>query len=184
MIRVNVALALFLFFGAAPATPQTKPDFSGTWVLDVARSSISPAPATPITPETLVVSQSETELKYERRSDGTSTSQIILLDYPQTMRGSSGAMMGIRANWKGDSLVLTGFSETGRKSRAQNRQPLPSLVPPPDLPELNRSSILVWSLSDGGRVLTLQGAAVLFFVASTGERVSQATNATWVYLKQ
>ena len=135
MARLTAAALLLLL--AAPATPQTTRDFSGTWVLDVARSSISPAPDSPLAPETLIVTQTEKELKYERRSDGATTSQVVLLDYPQVQTGQSGAMTGIRAGWKGNSLVLTGWQETAgpRQPKEKGRpRPVPFAGPAPARP--------------------------------------------------
>ena len=37
------AFGIFLFLVPAVVAPQARPDFSGTWALDVARSPISPA---------------------------------------------------------------------------------------------------------------------------------------------
>jgi hypothetical protein len=185
MFRVNVALALFLLLAATPAISQTKPDFSGTWVLDAAVSSISPSPGVPLPPETMVVTQTKKDIRYERRSDGITESQAFLLEYPRTVIGKADRpMMAIQSDWKDASLVLTGYSDTGRKTRAQSNQPLPSLVPPREIPELNLMSMLVWSLSDGDRVLTVRGTALSFDLDANGDRIRQKTYTTRVYRKQ
>src|SRR5690349_11710061 len=45
MKRTLFALAAVLTFAATPALAQVKPNFSGTWNLDVAHSDFGPSPA-------------------------------------------------------------------------------------------------------------------------------------------
>jgi len=61
-----------LSFSPAAALAQTRPDFSGTWTLDMTRSA-SAVQNEPIGPTTLVIKQSATELTIEtQRGDRTS----------------------------------------------------------------------------------------------------------------
>jgi hypothetical protein len=169
------AAVLFLLLIPVAVSAQDKPNFSGTWALDVARSSVTPSPERPLEPETLVVTQTEKELRFERRVAGETTKQVVLFDHPViTSDGPSGAIEGIRGSWKHDVLVLTGWAET--------RPPIPSLSPPSS-PRLEPASILTWALIDGGKTLTVQGLAFRVWLEATGEKVTEEVRATWVYRK-
>ena len=63
------AFAILLLLSAGIALAQTKPDFSGSWVLDVERSWSGSPSGPPVPRETLVVSQNLTELSFERSSE-------------------------------------------------------------------------------------------------------------------
>src|SRR4051812_34823121 len=60
---------------ATPALSQTRPDFSGTWTLDMTRSA-SAVQNDPIAPTTLVITQSATEVTIETRR-GEKTSAVV-----------------------------------------------------------------------------------------------------------
>lgn len=183
------AVVFFLWFLSPAASAQDKPNFTGTWILDVAKSSITPSPELPIEPETLIVTQSEKELQFERRVAGETTKQTVLFDYPTAeFNGRSGAFEGISASWKHGALVLTGAAETPESQRARraNKEkppPIPNLTPS-FTPQLKPVSVLTWALSDGGQTLTVQGLAVRVWTEPTGDKVSEEVRAMWVYRKQ
>ncbi|HRI03228.1 MAG TPA: hypothetical protein PLL77_05760 [Pyrinomonadaceae bacterium] len=59
------AAALMLFAMAVSASAQKATDFSGTWNLDLAKSKLSDREKTSIESQTLIVTQTATELKVE-----------------------------------------------------------------------------------------------------------------------
>jgi hypothetical protein len=102
------------------ATPraQGKPDFSGTWTMDQSRSE-SASQGQLIGPVTVVISQTESELRIETtRSQGTTTA-VYKLD------GSQSKIPGGTATtrWDGTTLVIEavldvqGAAVTTRESR-------------------------------------------------------------------
>ena len=79
---------------------QTKPDFSGTWKMDPARSE-SAAQKEPIGPVTVVISQTSSELKIETTKAEGSSEVLYKLD------GSEVKIPGGTAKtyWNGTALV-------------------------------------------------------------------------------
>jgi|WetSurMetagenome_2_1015567.scaffolds.fasta_scaffold17448_5 hypothetical protein len=186
-MRHLTAVALFLSLVSTAASAQTKPNFSGTWILDLARSSVTPRAE--LEPETLVVAQTDKELRFQRQVADERTTQVVLFDYPTaTGTGSTGGITGIRASWKDERLILTGWAETpaSRRSRSANKSrpsPLPSLDPS-SVPRAEPMSILSWSLENGGQTLTIQGLAFRVWTEPGGDRVTEELRAKWVYKKQ
>lgn len=97
---------------------QSKPNFTGTWKMDSARSE-SAMQDQPIGPITLVISQSGSELRLQTiRNDGTTT-VVYRLD------GSEAALKDgkSRTYWQGDRLVtesereIQGQTVTTKESR-------------------------------------------------------------------
>jgi hypothetical protein len=156
-----VAFTLILLVNPALATPQAKPDFSGTWVLDTEHSSLSTAKSQ-LPPETLVVEQTGTELRYELRSTGVTT--VVGLDGKVTTKNEpGGGTVELQAKWNGDRLMVT--TTTSR----------PSFI---------LFSMFVWSLSADGKVLTLQGTTVDKTTQPMGQRVSDNVTARLVYQRR
>jgi hypothetical protein len=186
----HLAAALLLLLVPSAAFAQTEPNFSGTWILDVARSSIMPRPELPIEPETLIVVQSGKELRWERQVAGETTKQAVLFDYPTATRNQrSDAIGAIQASWKQDVLILTGLAETpeSQRSRRANKGRPPSPIPslrPSFTPRVEPASILTWALSDGGKTLTIQGMAVRKWSETNGDKVSEEIRSRWVYRRQ
>ena len=104
----GVCLALAL---QAAASAQTRPDFSGTWRFNQAKSSPNIAGNTPIVPfpSQLVVKQTPTELHVE----GTSvrqqpTSAVFKLDGSKvSIKAPSGITETGEAKFEGSSVVIT-----------------------------------------------------------------------------
>jgi hypothetical protein len=155
------AFTLILLFIPALATPQAKPDFSGTWVLDTEHSSLSTAKSQ-LPPETLVVEQTGTELRYELRSTGVTT--VVGLDGKVTTKNEpGGGTVELQAKWNGDRVMVT--TTTSR----------PSFI---------LYSMFVWSLSADGKVLTLQGTTVDKTTQPMGQTVSDNVTAKLVYQRR
>ena len=107
-IVVGVCLALVL---QAAAFAQTRPDFTGTWRFNQAKSSPNIAGNTPIVPfpSQLVVKQTPTELHVE----GTSvrqqpTSAVFKLDGSKvSIKAPSGITETGEAKFEGSNVVIT-----------------------------------------------------------------------------
>lgn len=107
-IAAGVCLALAL---QAPAEAQARPDFSGTWRFNQAKSSANIAGNTPIVafPSQLVVKQTATELQV----DGTSvrqqpTSAVFKLDGSKvSVKAPAGITESGEARIEGANLVIT-----------------------------------------------------------------------------
>jgi len=70
---LSATLLVILAGAAVPAAAQTKPDFSGTWAMDMTRSA-SAVQNDPIPPTTQIITQTATQLSIEtHRGDKTST---------------------------------------------------------------------------------------------------------------
>jgi hypothetical protein len=86
-----------------PVTPraQGKPDFSGTWTMDQSRSE-SANQGEPIGPVTVVISQTESELRIETTRLQSKTTAVYKLD------GSESRIAGGTAttHWDGTTLVI------------------------------------------------------------------------------
>jgi hypothetical protein len=107
MLRTcSIAVGLALLIGGS-ATAQRRPDFSGTWVMDLSRSesAAQAADASLKQPVTLVISQTGERLVIEQRLGG----QSVVESYPLPGRepqpvGTSGPEPR-RAQFVGQSLV-------------------------------------------------------------------------------
>lgn len=161
------ALAFFLFL--VPAI--SRPDFSGTWILDVNRSRVSTAPESPLRQETLIVMQTETELLIERHST-TTTTHTIRLD---GVTGVPGSTARVRPVWFGRMLCLMVESPSTPEQWFWRTDSL-SFSPV--------SSNLRWSLSPDGKVLTLAGTTTPRVEDLAGKRATEKIAARWVYRKQ
>lgn len=60
---------VILALAATPVHAQTRPDFSGTWTMDMTRSAAA-VQNEPVGPTTLVISQGSTQLNIETQRDG------------------------------------------------------------------------------------------------------------------
>jgi hypothetical protein len=153
--------ALFLFTVPALAGAQTKPNFTGTWVLDVAKSSASAGE--PLEPETLVVAQTDTELKFER--SGEPGARVVRLDGKVSRMG--GAL--IHANWKRDTLTMAADVGFAPEQLADRRFAV---------------TLLAWSLSGDGKTLTVDGVATRRVTEPSGTTVTDQRNVKRVYRKR
>ena len=141
MARVlTVLLAALAITFAARA--QSKPDFSGTWTMDEARSESAHYPDF-VGPVTVVITQTATDLQVETRRGGNSSSvSYRIVDGPRIQTATPAeASLGppFESYWNGSSLV----SETVR-----------------DVPYTVRSKE-VRTLSDDGREMTVKTTVIV-----------------------
>ncbi|HWF85960.1 MAG TPA: hypothetical protein VG222_13970 [Vicinamibacterales bacterium] len=125
-----------------PARAQSKPDFSGTWTMDEARSESAHYPDF-VGPVTVVITQTLTELTVEtRRGDKSSSVSYRIVDAPRGQTATPAeASVGppFDSYWNGSSLV----SETVQ-----------------DVPYTVRSKE-VRTLSDDGREMTVETTLIV-----------------------
>ena len=94
-----MVLTLVLAISATPGA-QPRPDFSGTWAMDLSRSE-SAMQADPIGPTTVAIEQTPTELKMTTTRDAKSTTVVYRLDgTPVAIPGGTAT-----SRWNGSSLV-------------------------------------------------------------------------------
>jgi hypothetical protein len=139
IVLAVIVAGLVLPVVARAARAQGKPDFSGTWTMDVTRSH-SPTYPDFIGPVTLIIKQTPTELSIEtRRGEKRSTLSGTIEDSESKAAGGSGAT-AFRSYWDGTRLV----SETIRN--------------------VNESTVRakeVRSLDAGGREMTIETTLIV-----------------------
>jgi poly(3-hydroxybutyrate) depolymerase len=108
----RLVLASALSFGLVIAAhTQAKPDFSGTWQMDPARSD-SAAQSEPIGPVTLVITQSTKDVRVDTTTNkGTTTRlyQVVAVDKPQAADVAT-------ARWRGETLIFDAVREVRGQS--------------------------------------------------------------------
>lgn len=158
-MKALTAVALFLFLVPALALAQAKPDFSGTWILDVQNSWVGTKDGPPLPAEALVVRQTKAELTFERAGEGEPGTLAVRLDGEESVSDSPTGRTKLRATWEGDRLVIT-------------------------MEDAVAASILSWSLSADGKVLTVVGTAIIIRRQETGEKVTEELKVERVYQRR
>jgi len=120
MCSLMAALAL-----SGSLVAQAKPDFTGTWQMDMTRSE-SAAQAMPIPRATVIIAQTPTVLRIETRMGGNTAIQTARMkDVENPGRvGASGSHQDAELCWDGDALVTTAvetehgmtLTRTGRRT--------------------------------------------------------------------
>ena len=106
-----IVFALFLsVFMSGPAIAQLKPDFSGTWVLDLAKSDMGMGRVGAAAPGartvTLVITQTAARLSVERRSGPRPETAIYNLDGSESVNKlPSGNEVKSATKWVGATLA-------------------------------------------------------------------------------
>jgi hypothetical protein len=145
--------------------PTAKPDFSGTWILDTERSSISAPDRRPLPTETLVVKQRETDLTFNLDLGDGATRQTVRIDGERhAWTGRNGMAHEVEAKWGKDSQLVM----TAAASR----------------PSFLRITSMSWSLSADGKELTLTGTSFDRSWAQPNETVISEVRTTRVYRKR
>ncbi len=140
-MRRNFTLAwmLLLTFGASTLFAQTKPDFTGDWKLNKAKSELGPLADR--TPDDLIVkiNHKEPELKTSVQGpNGQSQESSVTINGQPTVHTDKGPMGEVKstatAKWDGDVLLVDVKREMGETSALQSDR---------------------WSLSGDKNVLTI-----------------------------
>jgi len=109
MNRVVLAMLAALALAAHEAPAQSKPNFSGSWKMNAARSDFGPVPA----PASIArkITHAEPSLAIVEDQDAGSGVQTVTRVYTTDGRGSSfmsqGAEVKGTAVWEGNDLVVT-----------------------------------------------------------------------------
>ena len=90
---------------APPALAQSKPDFSGTWVMDASRSQ-SAVQNEPVKSMTLVIAQNPNELSIETKRDERVQTVMYKAGSPNTMNTNTGRKGLIAATWYWDGTKI------------------------------------------------------------------------------
>lgn len=100
-----VFAAMFSQFAKATAAPTTAPDFSGTWVLNVAKSTL-PKDST-IKSQTIVIDNKKSAIVFHYKTDGEKSTETYTPDGKKrvSVKMSSGQLTS-RANWNDSVLVI------------------------------------------------------------------------------
>ena len=121
MTRTPIAVLAAFVALLALADAQGKPDFSGTWNMDLSRSQAA-VQNEPSGPVTLVITQTLTELTVQTTRAGKTTQVDYKLDGSENRIPTGTA----RTHWDGTSLVtetvrdVNGATVTTRESRSLN----------------------------------------------------------------
>lgn len=170
-----VAFAFLLLLLPGFATAQTKPNFSGSWVLDVGLSWSGSPGGSSLPRETLAVSQNLTELSFERSSERVARI-VTLYDEASPKQSPAGyPIVGRRAQWNGkalDVMILT----TGAAA-----EPFRGFGSGASYAMVN---ILTWSLSADGNLLTVEGTESSRDLRSTGQQRQERIKVKRVYRRQ
>lgn len=120
---LSLSLVVIGLLGYETATGQERPDFTGTWVMDVSRSETAgQAPVLRRTPVTLIIAQSPDGLVIETEADGRRESvrySFTRQQDPPRPVGTSGSndstVQEALAEWKGDRLeTMAVFNVNGK----------------------------------------------------------------------
>ena len=159
MKQIVAALAIAVaLLAAAPgsAFAQARPDFSGTWALDSARSTVGgTAGAAAARPVVLVITQTAAAMTVERRAGDKPDVATVKLDGTVSVNKTpSGADVRTTAKWVGATLVTHASMTVG---------------------DMTTESTDVRSLSADGKVMTID---------STQQMAGRQIKRTLIYNKQ
>jgi hypothetical protein len=132
-----VAMMAVVAVSAAPA------NFSGTWVLDAAKSTAAPGGGGGGGTVTLTVKQDDKTLTSTRKTERGEATNIYNLDGSPATNKLTGRMEGTavsKTKWQGDGKILEINTET--KASMQGN-------------EFTMTSVAHWELTDGGKVLKI-----------------------------
>jgi hypothetical protein len=125
----HIAPALLLVALAAPfAHAQIRPDFSGTWAMDMTRSA-SAVQNEPIPPTTLVIKQTATELTIETRRGDKSSTIVYRPGSPDAMSNPTNRsnLLTSMWYWEGPKLITESVRDvSGQTVRAKEARLLES----------------------------------------------------------
>src|SRR5215813_11255815 len=138
-LLITIALVLAVMFSGF-ATAAEAPDFSGTWVLDVAKSTL-PKDST-IKSQTIVIDNKKSAIVFHYKTDGKKSTETYTPDGKRrlSVKTSSG-QLNSSASWHDSALVI--------ESTLDIKIPNATVVVTGLKPVVD-----TWSLSADGRTLT------------------------------
>ena len=100
-MKLALSIACVVALGSVGVATQSRPDFSGTWNMDLARSEAA-AQGTPIGPVTVAIKQASGEVHIQTTRNG-STETVRYL--PASAKAGGGAELIGNFRWEGAKLV-------------------------------------------------------------------------------
>jgi hypothetical protein len=100
-MKLILSIVCAVAFGSVDFSAQDQPDFSGTWVMDRARSEAA-AQGTPIGPVTVVIRQTPAEVRIETTREGRTEAVRYL---PASAKPAGGDDVIGAFRWDGSKLV-------------------------------------------------------------------------------
>jgi hypothetical protein len=110
LMRSTVCVVSLASFGLAA---QSRPDFSGTWTMDMSRSEAA-AQGTPIGPVTVTIRQSREEIRIETTRDG-STQLVRYLPAEAKVASGGGELIGA-FRWNGSQLITSLVTDISKQA--------------------------------------------------------------------
>lgn len=136
-------LLFFLISGLVYAQSPAKPDLSGTWKLNLAKTKLTNG--VKVEPETIIITCSGVSIQMRSMMGGRDSTQTYVADGKErTTHEAEGGEVVSKAYWKG-SILLT---ETITRLKRPNN-------PTIDILNFGRTKER-WKLSRDGRVLTME----------------------------
>jgi hypothetical protein len=146
----------------ASGAANPRPDFSGTWVLDVERSWVEAPGRERLPAETLVVTQTATTLSFDGGDRGFFPNGSIRLDRP--LRTTvDGMPLAVDATWNDGELLVASWLGTR---------------------EVSRATSLRWTISRDGRQLTVEGTRTDRSQVGTGDVARSDASMKRVYRRR
>lgn len=140
---ITIALllaAMFSEFAKATAAPTAAPDFSGTWVLNLAKSTL-PKDST-IQSQTIIIDNKKSAIVFHYKTDGKTLTETYRPDGKKRVsRNMSSSQLSSSASWKDSVLVI----ESTLDIKVPNATVVVTGLKP---------VIETWTLSPEGRTLT------------------------------
>ena len=132
---VSRRLAIAILYAGAMSAGASRPDFTGTWKLNLSKSDLGPMP--PPSAMTLAIIQKDPELKVTTKISGGPQGDLdydakYTTDGKESINRLAGRDARSKANWEGDTLTIDTKADFGGV----------------DVDILSR-----WNLSEGGKVL-------------------------------
>ena len=111
-MKLSLTIACVVALGSAALGGQSRPDFSGTWSMDLTRSEAA-AQGTPIGPVTVAIRQMPEELRIDTTRNGRTESVRYL---PASAKATGGAELLGAFRWEGSKLVTTLVTDINKQA--------------------------------------------------------------------
>jgi hypothetical protein len=111
-MKLALSLACALALGSGGLDAQNRPDFSGTWSMDLARSEAA-AQGNPIGPVSVAIRQMPDELRIETTRNGRTETVRYL---PASVKATAPSEMLGAFRWEGAKLVTTFVTDINKQA--------------------------------------------------------------------
>ena len=111
-MKLALTIACVVALGSVGLGAQSRPDFSGTWSMDLTRSEAA-AQGNPIGPVTVAIRQMPEELRIETTRNGRTESVRYL---PASMKATGGGELLGAFRWEGSKLDTTLVTDINKQA--------------------------------------------------------------------